>query len=411
MAYNYEWPYVDPSRFNSDWILHEIKRMIREWDTTKKEWKEFKQYVLDYLEKILPEEINEKLQQWLADGTLQNLIETFLRENGYYNNILPIVGISTYDAQWKEGTSIQLYAQGASFPFIITSEAGDISYQLKNGMYATYTIGKYDIMDVRVLAGFSDINEKLQELINSGYLCFQFPGGIFSLNLTLKTNCKIMGSHKNLTAITAKNTVLPIFSLKGDYVTLSDLYMYNGNEHIYIPVDGSGSFCIFRNIHHNGGNRHYSMQASCIWSRFEGIQSESAAAGGILVSSADTVFFNNNSFRSCRFNNEPDPINISLIASNMFANEFSACNIEYCTGACVLSGTVGFHDTYFEGNAGMKLLLARLCTFIGCCFINENALFDTSVSLNKKVMIGCYQYQSTNLLDNENNFEKFGCNF
>nr|DAO65365.1 MAG TPA: Pectate lyase [Caudoviricetes sp.] len=33
MAYNYEYPYVDPNRYNSDWLLNEIKKI---WETIKK---------------------------------------------------------------------------------------------------------------------------------------------------------------------------------------------------------------------------------------------------------------------------------------------------------------------------------------------------------------------------------------
>lgn len=32
MAYNYEYPYVDPNRYNSDWLLHEMKRVADEYD-------------------------------------------------------------------------------------------------------------------------------------------------------------------------------------------------------------------------------------------------------------------------------------------------------------------------------------------------------------------------------------------
>lgn len=32
MAFNYEYPYVDPNRYNSDWLLHEMKRVADEYD-------------------------------------------------------------------------------------------------------------------------------------------------------------------------------------------------------------------------------------------------------------------------------------------------------------------------------------------------------------------------------------------
>ena len=31
MAYNYEYPYTDPNRYNSDWLLNKVKELAEEW--------------------------------------------------------------------------------------------------------------------------------------------------------------------------------------------------------------------------------------------------------------------------------------------------------------------------------------------------------------------------------------------
>lgn len=45
MAYNYEWPYVDPTRYNADWLINEMRRLREEWkafrDKMEQEWADF----------------------------------------------------------------------------------------------------------------------------------------------------------------------------------------------------------------------------------------------------------------------------------------------------------------------------------------------------------------------------------
>ena len=84
MAYNYEYPYTDPNRYNSDWLLNKVKELAAEWLQTSQEWKntekefqELKTYVMNYFANLdVQAEVDKKLDEMLADGSLLDLISS-----------------------------------------------------------------------------------------------------------------------------------------------------------------------------------------------------------------------------------------------------------------------------------------------------------------------------------------------
>lgn len=82
MAYNYEYPYVDPERYNSDWLINKVKELAEEWKKVTKDWETMQNsfqslydYVMDYFKNLdVQEEINVKIDSMLADGTLERII-------------------------------------------------------------------------------------------------------------------------------------------------------------------------------------------------------------------------------------------------------------------------------------------------------------------------------------------------
>lgn len=86
MAYNYEYPYTDPNRFNSDWLLSEMKRVIAEWaetltewNGTREEWEALRAYVAGYFDNLdVQEEINTKLDQMAEDGSLLTILQPYI---------------------------------------------------------------------------------------------------------------------------------------------------------------------------------------------------------------------------------------------------------------------------------------------------------------------------------------------
>ena len=66
MAFNNEYPYVDPNRHNSDWLLHEMKTTRETVDLLKNQLQnEVKTLMIEFLNEILPDvvydESNERI--------------------------------------------------------------------------------------------------------------------------------------------------------------------------------------------------------------------------------------------------------------------------------------------------------------------------------------------------------------
>lgn len=86
MAYNYEYPYTDASRTNSDWILSEMKKIIygwvttlQEWNDTKEEWEELREYVKNFFSNLdVSEEIDNKIDEMMQNGELADIFKQLL---------------------------------------------------------------------------------------------------------------------------------------------------------------------------------------------------------------------------------------------------------------------------------------------------------------------------------------------
>lgn len=66
MAYNNEYPYVDPNRYNSDWLLHEMSQTRKSVEELKRQLKNnFNALVLEFFNEIMPsviyDEANERI--------------------------------------------------------------------------------------------------------------------------------------------------------------------------------------------------------------------------------------------------------------------------------------------------------------------------------------------------------------
>lgn len=66
MAYNNEYPYVDPNRHNSDWLLHEMKLTKETVEELKNQLKnDFRALMIEFFNEIMPivvyDEPNERI--------------------------------------------------------------------------------------------------------------------------------------------------------------------------------------------------------------------------------------------------------------------------------------------------------------------------------------------------------------
>lgn len=72
MAYNYEYPYVDPERHNDDWAINIIKNSLQSYsdrmDEINEDNKEIKEDLkkLEYIINNYDERVAEVVKQWIA---------------------------------------------------------------------------------------------------------------------------------------------------------------------------------------------------------------------------------------------------------------------------------------------------------------------------------------------------------
>lgn len=85
----HEYPYSNFNEYNLDWIIRKMKELIIEWAKTKEDlsgitesFDELKEFINSYFNDLdIQDEINNKLEEMAADGTLGNLILPYIAES------------------------------------------------------------------------------------------------------------------------------------------------------------------------------------------------------------------------------------------------------------------------------------------------------------------------------------------
>ena len=71
-------PYFDYHDINLDWLICRMKEFLKEFGTLEGNWEAFKKYVEKYLEDIsVDESVRNILNEWLDDGTIQELLLSY----------------------------------------------------------------------------------------------------------------------------------------------------------------------------------------------------------------------------------------------------------------------------------------------------------------------------------------------
>ena len=102
MAFNYEFPYVDPNFYNDDWLLNKMKELLR-WMESTEEWKNEYQEAYENFKKMLediengtfPESISNAFYNWMRDnaidiiGELAKTVFFEINNDGYWVAYVP----------------------------------------------------------------------------------------------------------------------------------------------------------------------------------------------------------------------------------------------------------------------------------------------------------------------------------
>lgn len=195
MAFNYEYPYTDPNRYNSDWILNKVKELAVEWLQTLAEWKnterdfnELKTYVMNFFDNLdVQEEVSKKLDEMLESGALLNLIATYTLR--VYNTAIEMIA----DRQATLGMTIRTNGYysvndgGAATYKVVSNKPSGVSETLQNGLYAELVL-EGNIINVRQCgvitsnANNADIVQSLMDNVNLNRYTLYFPSGSYVLS-------------------------------------------------------------------------------------------------------------------------------------------------------------------------------------------------------------------------------------
>lgn len=74
-----QFPYTNFHELNLDWFLNEFKKLYGEWENTKNDWNNLKEFVENFFDNLdLTDEVSEKLQEMYNDGSLMVLLSVYL---------------------------------------------------------------------------------------------------------------------------------------------------------------------------------------------------------------------------------------------------------------------------------------------------------------------------------------------
>lgn len=201
MAYSSEYPYVDPYRYNDDWILNKVKQLTLEWasmqtsfENLTSRFEELEAYVKDYFtlsdfDQKIEDEVKERIDELIADGTLSNLLYIARYAKRFGGKRILVMGDSNSDENatalapnWVVHLRNTLAAVGATVDNISISGwrwsgNGNLGmvYKYISGVYKNYDyiitmLGTNDYMGGRFIGQFASTDlETVNGAINQFY--------------------------------------------------------------------------------------------------------------------------------------------------------------------------------------------------------------------------------------------------
>ena len=380
MAYNYEYPYVDPNRYNSDWMLNYMKQF-----------------------EGLPEKVDELIQS-LGTGIVQlsNFVlpETYgAIGNGIVDDTIPIAqAIKTGKPVlfWQSYAVTSITAETDSY----FAPGGKI---ISNGVIALKNIyapkmqifvGKGQFIITNSIChvawygadktGANGSTDAITSAMNSGSHIVELEAGIYLANLTIPNYVELRGQGIENTKIYPE-TNNPIITTGDRYNTIRDLTIQN---HKYIDwplviginITKRLDRSVFENIRVENVARGLYCTASMIWNEFYNCMFYGCLFYGIYISTNEAV--NNNTFYNCEISvNSYSGLYMDSGALS-FDNLFIGCNIENSNveiagrpahtevDSIYLNTRATFEGCYFENLCGSSAfrnfnLLRLVNSFIG----------------------------------------------
>ncbi len=102
MAFNFEYPYVDPTQYNADWLLKKMKEVLAnmesmdEWRAEYEEaYEDYKKIVEDIENGRFPDSITEAFRRWMSNNAISIVGEMVksvffgISDEGYFVAYIP----------------------------------------------------------------------------------------------------------------------------------------------------------------------------------------------------------------------------------------------------------------------------------------------------------------------------------
>ena len=102
MAFNFEYPYVDPTQYNADWLLKKMKDLLArmdsmdEWRTEYEEaYEDYKKLVEDVEAGTFPPSIVGAFNKWMSEnaldlvGAMVKMVFFGITDDGYFVAYMP----------------------------------------------------------------------------------------------------------------------------------------------------------------------------------------------------------------------------------------------------------------------------------------------------------------------------------
>lgn len=129
MAFNYEFPYVDPNLYNDDWLLHKMKELLAEMQNME-EWRqeyqqayeEYKKMVEDIENGTFPDSIVNAFKNWMSKNALDlvgQLVKMvfFAIEGDYWVAYIP----DSWDDILFNTSDLDIFIPGVDYGHLVLS--------------------------------------------------------------------------------------------------------------------------------------------------------------------------------------------------------------------------------------------------------------------------------------------------